>query len=739
MNKLILTSFICLSLFFLSANYNRTLGQPIKMNTEWQHVLQGIENSDGVSRIIRAGKSGNIYIAGSFADTIDFDPGSGSALAMPRNFYRVGSFFATFSRDIFVAKYDKQGNFIWLKQFSSMYNQRRPYVWGAAALGMVLDSLENIYLSGCYEGDTLHFEPSQPGSTLNISGSDAFAAKLDSSGNPLWAKTLAYSYNADVDFNAKVAIAIDKQNDIYVTHGGKITKLSNTGTLIWNKEVGATASICNINSLVVDDQLNIYAAGNFRGTSDFDPGSGTTTLASVAQSSPTQDIFILKIGNTGNLYWAHRIGGNNNDIVQSIDIDQQGNCYVTGAIEGPVDMDPGAGSTILGHSSANNTSSFILKLSTNGIFQWANSIVSVSGNGYLSRNCGQQIVYKDNFIYATGSFKGIDVNFNPIDTQYVYSSGSFMSAYVLQMDTLGKIRWVYPIISSRRDIGYSIYIDEHDNIFSTGKTDEHSYYINKLTCRSFQTLSETRCDSFVLNGNTYKQSGLYIDTLVNANGCDSIVTLNLEINGNYLYLEDEGCDSFTLNGIVYKTSGEYEQTYPNVYGCDSTVKLSLTINTIVPTITNEGGTLKANTPDGSYQWIDCNTVSSSNVIEGATGREYVPEVSGRYAVIITLGSCKDTSECVTWQTSHTKDLENEPNQDINVFPNPAGNQITLISNSTFNSAFVRIIDIQGKILIKQENISTNQVSLDLSRLSNGLYFIEVIQDRKVSRIKIVKN
>ena len=75
------------------------------------------------------------------------------------------------------------------------------------------------------------------------------------------------------------------------------------------------------------------------------------------------------------------------------------------------------------------------------------------------------------------------------------------------------------------------------------------------------------CDSMFFAGNTITTSGLYYDTLTNAVGCDSVVTLNLTIY-NSVATNDSAvaCDNYTWNGNVYDTSGIYIDTLQTVHG-----------------------------------------------------------------------------------------------------------------------------------------------------------------------------
>jgi hypothetical protein len=124
--------------------------------------------------------------------------------------------------------------------------------------------------------------------------------------------------------------------------------------------------------------------------------------------------------------------------------------------------------------------------------------------------------------------------------------------------------------------------------------------------------SITACDSYFwsADGGTYSSSGVYTTTLTNANGCDSIVTLNLTINNQTSGSESiTACDSYfwSADGGTYSSSGIYTTTLTNVNGCDSTVTLNLTIN-------NQTSGSETITACDSYFWsADGGTYSSSGV------------------------------------------------------------------------------------------------------------------------------
>ena len=123
---------------------------------------------------------------------------------------------------------------------------------------------------------------------------------------------------------------------------------------------------------------------------------------------------------------------------------------------------------------------------------------------------------------------------------------------------------------------------------------------------------QTACNSYLwIDGNTYTANTTTTHTITSgaANGCDSVVTLNLIINNTTAGTDVQtACDSYIwpLNTTVYTSSTSTPTvTLTNSTGCDSVVTLNLTIS-------NSTNGIDIVAACVTYAWIDGNTYTSNN-------------------------------------------------------------------------------------------------------------------------------
>ena len=105
-------------------------------------------------------------------------------------------------------------------------------------------------------------------------------------------------------------------------------------------------------------------------------------------------------------------------------------------------------------------------------------------------------------------------------------------------------------------------------------------------------LNETICfeDTITFNGQSLNTTGTYRDTFSRVNSCDSFVVLNLTVSPQIITnLTPTICygDSVEVGTSTYTTSGVYADTIVAANGCDSIINTTLTVNTEIVTNLNE--------------------------------------------------------------------------------------------------------------------------------------------------------
>ncbi|RFC55969.1 LamG-like jellyroll fold domain-containing protein [Brumimicrobium aurantiacum] len=245
-----------------------------------------------------------------------------------------------------------------------------------------------------------------------------------------------------------------------------------------------------------------------------------------------------------------------------------------------------------------------------------------------------------------------------------------------------------------------------------------------------QTVTLCPGESLTVGSNTYTTAGNYIDTLFGASpaGCDSIVATDLSYTTPY----DEtftvyGCNNYywDVNGETYTSSGTHTEVFQDINGCDSTITIDLNVVPLTNTVSmNEHGVLKADRSNISYQWIDCDTEME---IPGATNQEFEPTYNGSFKVVLDNGDCTDTSICLTIDNVSVKTYDNNA---FSIYPNPSNGSFKVEFNSAFTGD-INVTDVSGKQIFNVELKDDKFTNFNLKKLEKGIYFINIIYDSGV--------
>ena len=321
-------------------------------NFLWAISIGGADLDVASSVIVDS--SDNVIVAGGFTGTVDFDPGEGIS-----NITGGGT-------DVFVWKLDPNGNFLFAKNIGGT---------GAEfAQSLAVDESDNIYLTGNFSSPVADFDPGPDAYYITGIGLyDIFICKLNPSGEFIWAKRFG-SQQSDLGLEIictggavytagyfAETIDFDPGDPVFnlLSAGdtdGFVLKLgAESGDFIWAKSVGGeNGDYCQ--SLDVDSDGNVYAAGWFYGDADFNPGEETFSLTSAGE----EDAFICKFDSSGSFVWAGAIGGSSTDAIYTLTVDDEDNVYTSGYFYFTPDFDPGE--EVHNASSTGDADIFIVKL-----------------------------------------------------------------------------------------------------------------------------------------------------------------------------------------------------------------------------------------------------------------------------------------------------------------------------------------------------------------------------------------
>jgi hypothetical protein len=184
-------------------------------------------------------------------------------------------------------------------------------------------------------------------------------------------------------------------------------------------------------------------------------------------------------------------------------------------------------------------------------------------------------------------------------------------------------------------------------------------------------------------------------------------------------------DSYEFNGEIFTAAGVYENNLINADGCDSLVTLDLTVSTL-PTvvISEEDNTISADMNFEMYQWY-----FNGELLANETGSTINPTESGEYYVDVTnANGCHNTSNTINYISTSLADLET---YEMTISPNPTkGNLIIEANGHNFTS---ELFDLSGKLIMT--NLKAQN---DLSHLQNGLYILKLQLEEKIIVVKVQK-
>lgn len=406
--------------------------------------------------------SGNVYVTGLFADTCDFDPGQGSVVETSNG-----------NDDAYLCKFNPNGILLWVR------------TWGSTGVDQAydvdIDSSGNVYVTGFYSG-TVDFLPGDGSEEYTAVGLyDCFLTKFDSDGNHQWARTWGSGYydgcNALEVVNNMIFVTgqVSDSTDFdpgpgdYTLHPSSydafVCRYESNGTFLWAKIWGSTAYDSGHDISFSTWTERIYITGEFRGTCEFDPDTGSDIHTSAGDA----DAYLTSYNISGVHGEAIPWGGSEYDTAVGVAVDSTGSIYVTGGYYGTADFDTETGP--VQHTSAGEADAYLSIFDSDQVF----SQVQVWG-GTDNDYCTTVRVDTSDSVYVKGKFHG-DVDFDPgpgINT--LSEVGTDEDVFLSRFNASGLYLWTqsWPAIhGTGQDNG--LCFDNNGNVFigdaSTGTVD----------------------------------------------------------------------------------------------------------------------------------------------------------------------------------------------------------------------------------------------------------------------------
>jgi len=296
------------------------------------------------------------------------------------------------------------------------------------------DPTGNIYIAGNFR-DSVRF-----GNTIfhPVGTSNMFVAKYDSTGNHIWmiqgSGNNAPPYNLVTDlcadsagncyftgfFNGNIIMSHDTITSMNGLPDVFVGKIRNTGTIQWLLEGDGPASDYAY-GIGLDSDGNCYVGGSFEGSVSF----GNLQLTA---NNASNDLFILKINPSGNFASAHATGGTAIDLMSSMAVDKNGNCFVAGTFTSPELV---FGTDTL-HYTNSGADAYIAKFDSAGNGLWGRA-------GYGPGNQEPYSIAADSIgnCYVTGIFKADTMH---LDTFTLISYG-YWDFFTAKYNSTGGLEW----------------------------------------------------------------------------------------------------------------------------------------------------------------------------------------------------------------------------------------------------------------------------------------------------------
>lgn len=735
------------------AKYNQT-GQVI-----WAKSFGSLLEDEG--RGITCDVNNNIYVTGYFrGDSISF--GSTTLYNQILGY-----------SEVFIAKLDQNGNVLWAKS-AGQNNQ------DDNTNDIVVDA-SGLYITGRFHSSTISFD----GITLlnddSLAGDyDAFIAKYDLNGNAIWAKAVnGLNYNSanSITVNSSgVFISGSFTSDTLFFDQIQVPNFSNgnesfyiakynlNGTPLWAK--ASQGNDYAVGNGLATNGSDIFLTGEYRSVIRID----TDTL----RSNGSYDAFLISFNTNGNVNWSKSFGGPQDEIGYGIAVGSNGMLNLTGILESD-SVIFNSNNILYVSNSTNAPNSFFVQLNALGDAQWSTS----NGGVNYSRDVA---VDNLNNIYYTGYFNNsmglLNQNISSSGLTDIYIAHPYQFSSIIDNVTNNNC---YGASDGSISLSISGGMSPIEYTWSNGDT---SAYVDSLIAGTYiyqitDTFGCSITDSITITQPQEDSLSICLVTVDSLSQHNVIVWDNsafTNIDSFYVYREI-ATNNYQIIGVVPFDSLSMfvdtvrSQYFPNTGDpnvgtyrykigahnvCGGTTELSPYHNTIY--IFNNAGTFSwsqlytienAANPVANYVLMrDDSSIGNWNAIGSVSGTQQTI-TDPQYSLYQNIASWRVqtqwsincsiplfNSSVSNLYRSSSVNVDNLDALSIQMFPNPATQQVTI--NSNLGIKVVHVYNSTGSLL-QSYLLEKNEKNLviDVSNYPEGIYLLRIEGGNKFQSHKLI--
>lgn len=374
-------------------------------NALWAKSFGGDQNNSTLGKAVAADAENNVYVAGSFSDTLNIES---------QQFIAVNEEGTSNVPDCFIAKYSKDGVFQWVKVF---------YGPGGDLIEEMNISGNQIVIVGSYRktfnvsGNTITSD--DPNASANY---NPFIASFDLNGELNWLDkvdcTSGTSRAFDIAKNGNVNVLLECKGSVIIktintasqfplkqsnamTDNYLVQLNASDGSLNWGNRQGSLSSMMGY-AVETDADNNVYCGGLFQGELKLESLDGNYQKVNAVGKF---DYYVCKYSNDGNLLWVDAQGGSSIEGAMDIVVNSKGSIYVAGYFINPETTFNGEQLTC-----DDGNEALLVKYNKLGEFQWIKQTSTTRNSGYIY---SMETTPSDSIILL-GHFKGDGTFFDGI-------------------------------------------------------------------------------------------------------------------------------------------------------------------------------------------------------------------------------------------------------------------------------------------------------------------------------------